>query len=71
MVDLMLDMDGTNNSTARKFFPTTTSHSIQGQRAVIYINFVSIDVAALVELISSSLHYLCYTSSRDIVLATS
>jgi len=44
MVDLML-----------KFFPTTTSHSIQGKRAVTYINFVSIGIAALIELISSNL----------------
>jgi len=44
MVDLML-----------KFFPTTTSHSIQSKRAVTYINFVSIGIAALIELISSNL----------------
>jgi len=36
MVDLMPAMHGTNNSTAMKFFPTTTSHSKQGKRAVTY-----------------------------------
>jgi len=51
MVNLVLGMHGTNNSTAMKFF-TTTSHGIQGKRAVPYINFVSVDVAAVTELIS-------------------
>jgi len=31
MVTLMLDMHGTSNSKAMKFFPTSTSCSIQGK----------------------------------------
>ena len=37
MVAFMLDMHGTSNSTAMKFFPTSTSCSIQGKWAVSYL----------------------------------
>jgi len=65
MVDLVLDMHGTNNSTAMKFFPTITSRSIQGERAVTYINFVSIDIAPLIELISSNLFIIFVTDLEE------
>jgi len=51
MVDLMLNMHGTNDSTSMKFCPTTTSHSVHSKRAVTNINVVSIDMQALMELI--------------------
>jgi len=61
MVHLVLDIHGTNNLTAMKFFPTRTSRSIQGERAVTYVNFVSIDIAPLIELISSNLFIILVT----------
>ena len=60
MVDLMVDKHVTNNSTAMKFFLTTTSCGIQGKRAVIYIIYVhrrsSINRANFLKFF----HYLCY-----------
>jgi len=47
----MNNVHGTNDSTAMKFCPTTTSCSVRDKRAVTDINFVSIDV----ELISWNL----------------
>jgi len=65
MVDLiMLNMHGTNNSTAMTCFPTT-SHSVQGKRAVTYINFVSIDVDPLIELISLNLFIIFVTDLEE------
>jgi len=37
MVAFMLDMHGKSNSTAMKFFPTSTSCTIQGKSAVYYL----------------------------------
>ena len=65
MVNLVVDMHGTNNSTAMKFFPTTTSRSIKGERAVNYINFVPIDIVPLIELISSNLFIIFATDLEE------
>jgi len=65
MVDLMLDMHVTNISKAMKFFPTKTSCSIQSKRAVTYINFVSRDIAALIELISWNLFIIFVTDLEE------
>jgi len=43
MVAFMLDMHGTSNSTAMKFFPTSTSYSIYNINEQKTIYFVSID----------------------------
>jgi len=40
MVALMLDMHGASNSTAMKFFPTSTSCSIQGKWTVNYLFYI-------------------------------
>ena len=67
MVAFMLDMQGTSNSTAMKFFPTPASCSIQGKWAVT-IYFVSTDSNSINR--ANFLNYLCYWSWRDMVVAT-
>jgi len=55
----MISMHGTNNSTAMKFYPTTTSGSIHDERAVTYINFCVHRRSSIIELISSN-HFIIF-----------